>query len=59
MWFAEGAVGVASPSRYVHAAVRMWCYPTDHVCIALIAFAVVQCVPPAVLSHMLDGVVGR
>lgn len=59
LWFVEGAVGVASPSLYVCAVVRMRCYPTDCVCIALIAFLVVQCVPPAVLSCILNGVVGR
>lgn len=59
LWFVEGAAGVASPSLYVCAAVRMRCYPTYCVCIALITFLVVQRVPLAVLSHMLDVVVSR
>lgn len=52
-------MGVGFPSPYVHTAAQKWCYPTDRVCVALMAFPVAQGVPPAIPSHMLDGVVGR
>lgn len=51
-WFARGAVGAASPFLHVCSAVGMWCYPTNCVCLALGAFPVMVCVPPADLTHL-------
>lgn len=51
-WFARGSVGAACPFLCVCSAVGMWRYPTNCVYLALGAFPVVDCVPPADLTHL-------